>query len=394
MFRMAVGHSDDIDPDAALEAVFAGCDAALAGATPKAGLLLAAWEADHQALLAAVRRRYPDIEIAGSSTAGEMTSVLGFQQDSIALALFASDAVDVTSGLGDNLEADPEGAAREAVAEARSKTALAPALCIALPTIGVAETGAIIKALRAELGPDVPVLGGGAAPRDPVADPAATSSHQFAGDRVVDGGISILLFSGPLAFSFGVETGWRGVGPRATVTRVGGGRVLEIDGRRAVDFFERYLGPSTGAPPIANPLAVFETSDSSAFYLRTATNLDLATGAVSFFGTVPDGATVQFTVAATDEIVEGARTSISSALESFPIGGTPEAALLYSCATRRFLLGTRAGREIDLVRAVVGQSMPVAGFYCLGEIAPLPYGDVSQFHNATLVAVLLGSPAA
>ena len=63
---------------------------------------------------------------------------------------------------------------------------------------------------------------------------------------------------------------------------------------------------------------------------------------------------------------------------------------MYSCATRRFLLGTRAGREIELVRDLVGKDVPIAGFYCLGEIAPLPAADISQFHNATVVSVLLG----
>lgn len=394
MFRMAVGHSDDIDVEAALEAVFAECDATLAGATPRAGLLMAAWESDHQAIIEAIHGRYPGIELAGSSTAGEMTSVLGFQQDSIALALFAADDVDIAAGLGLDVAVDPVAAAREAVAEARSKSSLAPALCIVFPTIGTVETSRILRALRAELGDGVPILGGGAAPRDPVEDPAATASHQIAGRRVAEGGLVILLFSGPLAYSFGVETGWRGVGPRASVTKVEGERVFEIDDRPAVDFFERYLGPPTALAPIANPLAVFEHPDSTAFYLRTATNLDAESGVVSFFGAVPQGSTVQFTVAATDEIIEGARTSISNAAARFPPGGTPEGALLYSCATRRLLLGTRAGREIDLVRDTLGPAVPIAGFYCLGEIAPIEAGEVSQFHNATLVAVILGSPAA
>jgi len=35
--------------------------------------------------------------------------------------------------------------------------------------------------------------------------------------------------------------------------------------------------------------------------------------------------------------------------------------------------------------------MPVAGFYCLGEIAPMSTADLSRFHNETMVAVILGS---
>jgi hypothetical protein len=393
MFRMAVGHSDDIDLDTALETIFAECDAALAGAALKAGLLFAAWEVDHQRLVEAIRTRYPGIELAGTSTSGEMSSVLGYQQDSIALALFASDTVDVTVGLGRGIGADPEAAVRQAVGEARRGTSQPPSLCIVMPTIGAVDTAVLLGAIRAELGPTVPILGGGASPQNPAADPGATSGRQFAGDAVVDGGIAILLFSGPLDFAIGVETGWRGVGAKATVTKVAAdGRVAEIDGKRAVDFFDRYLGSSVGQPPpIANPLAVFDAHGVTRFYLRTATGLDQASGSVGFLGAVPEGAMVQLTVAATDEIVDGARASISDALAKFPGGSAPAAALLWSCATRRFLLGTRTGREVDAVRAVVGAATPVAGFYCLGEIAPIVDGDVSQFHNATMVAVLLGA---
>ena len=393
MFRMAVGHSDDIDFETALADVLEQCGTALEGLTPKAALLLAAWDIDHQQAVDAIRARYPGIQLAGTTTGGEMSSVIGYQQDSLELALFASDVVDITAGLGRELGADPVAAVKEAIAAARSGTTLPPSLCIVMPSVGVVDVAVILETLRADLGPDVPILGGGASPESPVADPAATSGLEFAGDEVIPGGISVLLFSGPLDFSFGVETGWRGVGPLATVTKVAAdGRVTEIDGRRAVDFFDHYLGSSIGQPPpIGNPLAVFDAHDAEAFYLRTATGLDQATGSVSFFGSLPEGSTVQFTVAATDEIVGGARSSIADALSRYPAGRQPDAALLWSCATRRFLLGTRTGREVEIVREMVGSDTPVAGFYCLGEIAPIVDGDVSQFHNATMVTVLLGA---
>jgi hypothetical protein len=389
MFRMAVGHSDDIDLDAALEAVFEQCDTALAGAAPRAGLVLAAWETDLDALTGAIRARYPGIELAGTTTAGEMTSVLGFQEDSIALALFASDAVDITVGLGRDLGSGSDAATRAAVEQARAKTALAPSLCIAMPAIGVVEAGVIIDGLRAALGPGVPVVGGGAVPRDASSNPADGPSRQIADDVVVEEGVVILLFSGPLDYSFGVETGWRGVGPRATVTRSSEDIVMEIDGRPAVEFYERYMG--SRLPPLANPLAVFERSDGEWSYLRTPVTFNREAGSIQFFGAISEGASVQLTVAATEEIFEGARTSISDALAAFPGGRAPDAALLYSCATRRFLLGTRAGREVEVVREILGGATPVAGMYCMGELAPRPAAGASKFHNATMVAVLLGS---
>ncbi len=163
MFRMAVGHSDDIDPAVALSQVFAGCDAGLAGARPRAGLLFATFDADHQALVAAVREHYPDIELCGSSAAGEMSSVGGFQEDSIALALFATDDVDVVAGLGTGVLVDPRAAAIQAVADARARSAQEPRLCLALTASTGDDPGAILAYLREALGPDVAVLGGGAA---------------------------------------------------------------------------------------------------------------------------------------------------------------------------------------------------------------------------------------
>lgn len=388
MLRMAVGHSDDIDLDAALATVFAECEAALDGATPTAGLLMAAWEADHRSIVDAVRARYPGIELAGSTTAGEMSSVMGFKEDSIALTLFASDTVEITAGLGLGLRSDARAATQAAVDQARAKATLEPSLCIAMPAIGLGQAGEILDGLRAALGTNVPILGGGAAHEDPSQNPADGVSRQVVDDTLAEGAIAILLFSGPLEFSFGVQTGWRGVGQRATVTRTAPGGVLEIGGRPAVEFYDRYLG--VGQPPIGNPLAVFEP-DTPDFYLRTPTTFDRESGLVAFLGDIPEGATVQITVAATDEIVDGARASIAEALSSFPGGRTPDGALLYSCVTRRFLLGTRAGREIEQVREELGSEVPVAGFYCVGEIAPMPRADGSQFHNATMVAVLLGA---
>jgi len=391
MFRMAVGHSDDIDLDEAIEAVLAECDAALDGAQPRAGLLYGSWDADHQRLADIVVDHYPGIELAGATTAGEMSSVIGLAEDSVALAVFASDTVEITAGLGRNLTADPAGAARDAVEQARAKASSAPRLCITLPMVGGYDSDAAFAGLRAALGSEVPVVGGGSSPEDPASALGTTQSRQIVGREVTEDSIAILLLSGALVFSVGVETGWRGVGPRGVVTKATGAGVLEIDDRPAIEFYERYVG--LGQPPLGNPLAVYESPTSPAFYLRTPTSSDPATGLVGFFGPVPQGVTVQITTAGTEQIFDGTRASVAGALAAFPEGHTPDAALIYSCATRRFLLGTRAGHEVELVQDALGEGVPVAGFYCLGEIAPNA-GDLdnTRFHNATLVSVLLGAP--
>ena len=41
----------------------------------------------------------------------------------------------------------------------------------------------------------------------------------------------------------------------------------------------------------------------------------------------------------------------------------------------------------EQVREELGSNVPVAGFYCVGEIAPMPQAVGSEFHNATIVAL-------
>src|SRR4029079_4231954 len=100
MFRMAVGHSTELDLDAALQEIFAQCDGSLEGVPAKAALVFATHDTDHGRLIERVAERYPGIAICGSSSTGEVSSRLGFEEDSIVVAVFASDVVEFAVGGG------------------------------------------------------------------------------------------------------------------------------------------------------------------------------------------------------------------------------------------------------------------------------------------------------
>ncbi|MGI9529404.1 MAG: FIST C-terminal domain-containing protein, partial [Acidimicrobiia bacterium] len=114
-------------------------------------------------------------------------------------------------------------------------------------------------------------------------------------------------------------------------------------------------------------------------------------GSATFFGTIPQGSTVQLAMATTDEILRGTEASVAEAKARFPDGETPEAAFIASCAVRSFLLGTRTGGEVERIRDVLGEDVPVSGYYGFGEIAPLGSDAAPSFHNETCVTVLLGT---
>jgi hypothetical protein len=381
MFTMAVGHSDDVDPQDAIDAALEQCRAQLDGRQPKAGLLFAGYEAFDPLVPAAVRAAFPGVALAGSTSYAEMSSTGGYTEDGLTLALFTADEVELSAGAAAHVDTDLDAACRQAVEQALAGLGKPPLLGIMLAD-GLAAQSAL-EQIRELLPADV-VLVGGAASGSNLA--AIRPNFEFANDEVVENGVSLMLFAGALKFSVAVGTGLRPIGPTGIVTSSADGLIREIDGQPASKFIESYITP--GPAGFGNPLA-FQQTDNSEWYLRAMLGADQA-GAIAILGFVPTGAKVQLTTASTDEIVNATGAVVKRATDSFPADGHPTAAVLFSCAVRKFMLGTRTGQEIVGARSLLPAGLPVAGMYCGGEIAPVVGDPASRFHNETFVTLLLG----
>jgi hypothetical protein len=388
MLKMVVGHTEELDGELAAEEIVGQCDEALAGDEPQAGLLLASHDLDIEEFLDAVGRAYPQLDLIGCTTFAPMSSVSDYIEGSTTLTLFVSDVLDFTTGLGTNVAADPKEAARLAVEMAASGTSKNPALLIVTPSVEGLDPSLVTSEVAQVLGPGVPLFGGGAAPDDPMTIPWL-GANQFYGDEVLADSLPVLLISGPLIVSVGVAHGWSTVGKKTTVTRSDGSKVYELGGEPILDFYRHYLGIDS-EPAVANPLAILDP-DTGRYYLRAPLEYDAEDGSATFFGSIPQGSTVQLAMASTEQILGGTDLSVEDAVAGFPEGAQPEAALIASCAVRNFLLGTRTSGEIERIRTGLGQGVPVAGFYAFGEIAPLGPDSATRFHNETCVTVLLGT---
>jgi hypothetical protein len=384
VFSAVVGHSEEADADAAVAEILQQCKSRLDGTVPKAGLLFAAIDFDHQTLLCEIARTFPGMELIGCTTDGEISSELGFREDSATLILFASDTVDITAGVGRGLSGDVAGACRSAVEAAKAKTNKPPRLCIATPEGMTAEGHSVTATLQHAVGHDIPLFGALAGDQWRL-----KSTSQFYGTEVLSDSIPVLLLCGELHFSYGVATGWRQVGEVGRVTRATGAVVHEIDGKPAIDFYRKYLGPGT-KPTAEVPLAILNTGDASEYLRASWGVVEETTGAVTFLATVPEGARVRLTLATRDEILTGCGESLAIAKSNLPAGAQPAAALFFSCAARKVLLGTRTQEEIRLIRGVLGDLVPICGFYGYGEISP-NMGDPTgtKYHNESFVTLLI-----
>jgi class 3 adenylate cyclase len=96
-------------------------------------------------------------------------------------------------------------------------------------------------------------------------------------------------------------------------------------------------------------------------------------------------------------LIEGAREAAQKCLASLD-GKKPVLVIIVSCCTRNAILHSRMETEVDAVRAVFGEDVPVFGFYSGGEIAPVlnRYADVisnekplnGSFYHATTIGML------
>lgn len=383
MLTMAVGQSDDVDPATAVAEAIEQCRAELAGHQPKVAILISAQDSYDPNLPIAVRNAFPDIEVIGTTSAAEMSSVGGYREDSVALAVFASDEIEMAVGFAPDIERDATSAAGNAVLQAKSRLTQEPRVCVVFAEGLNAQRA--VEALRKSLPVDVLMVGGGAG-RNEIGGNSPT--YQFWNDKASTSGMVILLMAGPIAYSSAVGTGWRVLGPRGLVTRSSYGAIHEIDGKPATGWASTYLDMRT-ATPFGNPLAV-QDAGMNAWYLRVVVGAG-DDGDLRVTGLVPEGATVQLTTTNPDDMLQATTEALKQARTRFPAGSTPQAALLFSCAVRKYVLGSRTAQEFAAAKLALPDALPMAGLYCLGEIAPAGDAPGSHFLNETFVAVLLGT---
>ena len=387
MLKVAIAHSLELDSQDAIKELLEQCHEQLVDIMPQAGILFAGIDHDFELILDRINKVYPKIELIGGTTAGELSSVHGFADDSIVLTLFCSDVLYFKAGIADGVSKNPIGSLKKAAEKAKSSLDQEPKLCIAIPS-GLTTSGdLVVEGLSKGLGEAFPIFGGTAGEQWRFEG----KTYQFYNNKVFTDAAPFLLLGGPLLYSFGVETGWIPIGKKARVTKSDNNVVYEIDDVIALDFYKHHLGEDIGVGSEGAiseyPLAVYE-EDKENFYLRAPIILDRENGSLTFVGNVPEGSTIQITHTTRDKIIEASKKAINSSVADYP-GSNSAAALCFSCVARKQVLGTRVGEEYLAFKNNFPE-LPVIGFYTYGEMGPLGRDKPARFHNETFFNLLIG----
>ena len=208
-----------------------------------------------------------------------------------------------------------------------------------------------------------------------------TRTQQFTEEGVISGGYSLAVMD--LKLNVAMGHGFKPITGPMVVTKAVGKVVLEIDGERAFDVYQRHVRCSVDRfayngmfHPIGIPCV-------DGYIIRDPIQVD-SSGAIKFVSEVPKNSIVTIMGCSADELIKTAESVAEKAISGVK---NPKFAFVFDCVSRSWLLKDRFKEEIDRIVNVL--NVPIVGFLTFGEV----YGcnSVPMFHNKSIVIGVGGS---
>ena len=214
----------------------------------------------------------------------------------------------------------------------------------------------------------------------------------LANGKVYEDAVGILGCAGGLAFEMTIASGWKPIGEIADVEEAEGTCIKRVGGQTTAEFITQQFGkPPTEGDLGVVTLAAYQEKGSLTGAQRSPLSIEHDSGAITYFASIDEGTPVQVCFATRDDVISGVEEAINKIPE---LNFVPKAALVISCAGRKWILGDRTTEEVANLRRILPNDLPLIGLPTFGEIAPLRKSDGSYtgsyFHNVTYIVTLIG----
>jgi small ligand-binding sensory domain FIST len=224
-----------------------------------------------------------------------------------------------------------------------------------------------------------------------------SQSRLFLDDRVLSSGaVGVHLPNAeihPL-----VAQGCRPIGEAYIITRADGNVIHELGGRPPLVRLREMVAAMSSRDQelLAQGLQLGVVIDEHRaepgqgdFLIRGLVGADPDSGAIAVGGQIDVGQTVQFHVRDAESADEDLRRALER--ESAALGGRrPAGALLFTCNGRGSRLFGQPDHDAGLIASVLGD-IPVAGFFCAGELGPV--GGQNFLHTFTASIAVFSGPS-
>src|SRR6266496_3164782 len=216
-------------------------------------------------------------------------------------------------------------------------------------------------------------------------------SYQIAGPQTGSGALAAAILRGDLRVGIGAAHGWNPVGSQFRVTRSRGFWLRTLDGRPASETYAQLFGyPARdwAFPPLSHlarlyPLGI-EQGDQ--LVVRAPIRVE-ADGSFRMNAPVRDGADAYLLVGSRVSCESAAQQAAQQALQQLE-GRKPVFALVLVDIAWEMLLKSHPGSKISAVQDILGEEVPIAGGYTLGQIVRAKETNLSQLLNQHIVVVV------
>ncbi|MBE9028307.1 FIST C-terminal domain-containing protein [filamentous cyanobacterium LEGE 11480] len=325
-----------------------------------------------------LRQCYPNAQLLGCSTAGEITGIQVLD-DSLVVTAIEFEQTQVKGAAIQLLPGESSFDAGQRLGQSIEPEQLAHVFVL---SDGLQVNGSdLVRGLTSQLPEGVMLTGGLSGDGD-----RFTETLVMLDDAPQSGMIAAVgLYGENLQIGYGSLGGWTPFGTERRITKSVGNVLYELDGKPALELYKTYLGDHAKNLPAAGllfPLSLEMPSDQPRL-VRTLLSVNEAEQSLTFAGDMPEGGTAQLMHASFDRLVDGAIEAAETCRDGLP-DVEADLAILISCVGRKLLMKQRIEEEVEGVQEVLGEQAVLTGFYSYGEISPFTAGASCELHNQTM----------
>ena len=215
-------------------------------------------------------------------------------------------------------------------------------------------------------------------------------TYVFTNDQYSDNGlVALILDEEKISLSGMAVGGWRPVGTNYTITESKGNILYSINNEPALEFISRYggikdfFGDKVGNVTLSANFQLQLLRENKHPVMRTPMYANPEDHSIVFAGSLPQGSKVRLSMLPGFDVIDTTQKEFADYKKE---QAEADALILFSCAGRQVSLGPYVSDELNGIKDI--WNVPMAGFFCFGEIGRVEKGN-TEFHNMTCSLAIL-----
>src|SRR5918993_690586 len=351
---------------------------------------------DQRSLVRAVREITGGAPLTGCSAEGTINGDDADESNfSVVVTAISSEELHWMNGLAAGLRADPRDAGKRVAKDLMPHLSAETIGLFVFPDGRVDNLYTFFAGLEDNLPSErfLPMWGGGANTSINGEGP----TYQYCDDEVISYGVSYAVLSGEAHAAWAISHTLIPIGGERIVTRSQGNVIYEIDGDPAVEVLKEYLPEHALVEDrdwerYAVSLALCFRAPSymkdEEYVVRGVPALRMADGSITVQTEVPEGTSIWFSSRDKEKMITGLDRMARQIKEQLG-GEKPKLVFQFECLTRGKTM-LREQEKLQLLkrfRQSLDPDVPWAGFYTIGEIAPVEQHNGPHLFTSVVLAL-------